>query len=82
MDNDVIKQGQQLVEQLGLVKDAFIKNQQELKFSIRRDVVAAELRDMLTNHTSYYELKSSLESYIDDLLRIEDMRDVDEGKQR
>lgn len=80
MENNLNDQEKQLIEQLNIVKQAFIKNTQDLKFSIRRDIVAAELRDILTNNPSQYELKSAIESYITSLLDIKNLRDVNEGK--
>lgn len=81
MEPNLEEQGQKLIEQLSVVRNAFIDTQKELAFSIRKDVVAAELRDMLDNNPNFYELKTALESYIDNLLKIENMGYVNEGKQ-
>ena len=43
-------------------KDQFIK-----------DIVAAQLRDLLENNPNFYELKSALETYIDNLLKIDNI---------
>ena len=56
-----------------IIKNAFIKNQQDLKFSIRKDIVAAQLKDLLENNPNFYELKSALETYIDNLLKIDNI---------
>lgn len=71
MEPNLKEQEQKLIDQLTIVKNAFIKNQQDLKFSIRKDIVAAQLRDLLENNPNFYELKSALETYIDNLLKID-----------
>lgn len=73
MEPDLKEQEQKLIDQLTLIKNAFIKNQQDLKFSIRKDIVAAQLRDLLENNPNFYELKSALETYIDNLLKIDNI---------
>lgn len=47
----------------------------ELKVSIRRDVVAVELKDILTNNPDNYSLRASLESYIQNLYKLSDKED-------
>ena len=69
MEPDLKEQEQKLIDQLTIIKNAFIKNQQDLKFSIRKDIVAAQLKDLLENNPNFYELKSALETYIDNLLK-------------
>ena len=71
MEPDLKEQEQKLIDQLTIIKNAFIKNQQDLKFSIRKDIVAAQLKDLLENNPNFYELKSALETYIDNLLKID-----------
>lgn len=73
MEPNLKEQEQKLIDQLTIVKNAFIKNQQDLKFSIRKDIVAAQLRDLLENNPNFYELKSALETYIDNLLKIDNI---------
>ena len=73
MEPNLKEQEQKLIDQLTIVKNAFIKNQQDLKFSIRKDIVAAQLRDLLENNPNFYELKSALETYIDKLLKIDNI---------
>ena len=73
MEPDLKEQEQKLIDQLTIIKNAFIKNQQDLKFSIRKDIVAAQLRDLLENNPNFYELKSALEIYIDNLLKIDNI---------
>ena len=73
MEPDLKEQEQKLIDQLTIIKNAFIKNQQDLKFSIRKDIVAAQLRDLLENNPNFYELKSALETYIDNLLKIDNI---------
>jgi hypothetical protein len=73
MEPDLKEQEQKLIDQLTIIKNAFIKNQQDLKFSIRKDIVAAQLKDLLENNPNFYELKSALETYIDNLLKIDNI---------
>ena len=54
----------QLVNSLKNFRQAYINMSNELKVSIRRDVVAVELKDILTNNSDNYSLRASLESYI------------------
>ena len=55
MEPDLKEQEQKLIDQLTIIKNAFIKNQQDLKFSIRKDIVAAQLKDLLENNPNFYE---------------------------
>ena len=73
MEPDLKEQEQKLIDQLTIIKNAFIKNQQDLKFSIRKDIVVAQLKDLLENNPNFYELKSALETYIDNLLKIDNI---------
>ena len=67
-DNNLKEQAQKMVDQLMLVKDEFIKTKDELVVSIRKDIVVAELRDMLDRHTDYNALSNALKIYIENLL--------------
>ena len=73
MEPDLKEQEQKLIDQLTIIKNAFIKNQQDLKLSIRKDIVVAQLKDLLENNPNFYELKSALETYIDNLLKIDNI---------
>ena len=53
----------QLIEKLSIVRDEFIANREELAVSIRKDVVAAQLRDILINNLDFYELKAAIEAH-------------------
>ena len=55
-----------LVGRLSEVKEIMNKQRDELSVSIRRDVVATELKSILHN-ADFYSLKESLESYIKSL---------------
>ena len=70
VDKDIIEEGNKLVHQLTVVRDQFVKNEELLRFSIRKDAVAAELKDILKNHKDYDSLKNSIESLISELLKI------------
>jgi hypothetical protein len=58
-----------LLNQLNLVKDKFIKQAQELEISTRNDVVAVTLKDLIKNSKDYDDLKNKLNNYIDSLLQ-------------
>lgn len=70
VDKDIIEEGNKLVHQLTVVRDQFVKNEELLRFSIRKDAVATQLKDILKNHKDYDSLKNSIESLISDLLKI------------
>ena len=65
----------QLVNSLKNFRQAYINMSNELKVSIRRDVVAVELKDILTNNPDNYSLRTSLESYIQNLYKLNDKED-------
>lgn len=56
-----------LVERLNQVKDIMDCQRAELAVSIRKDVVAVQLKDILDSNTDIYSLKNALEDYIKDL---------------
>lgn len=58
-----------LLNQLNLVKDKFIKQAQELEISTRNDVVAVTLKDLIKNSKDYDDLKDKLNKYIDILMQ-------------
>ena len=70
VDKDIIEEGNRLVHQLTVVRDQFIKNEELLRFSIRKDVIAAQLKDILKQNKDYESLKQSVESLIADLLKL------------
>lgn len=59
-----------MVEGLTAVRDEFFKNKEELKYSVRKDVVAVQLRSILNDSKNFDELKTKLDNYITDLLKI------------
>ena len=59
-----------LVKGLNLVKEEFIKCKDELKVSIRKDVVAVELKSIIDKTDNYLNLKAALENYITDLYKV------------
>lgn len=71
MKNNLDETSQKLIEQLSEVRDEFIKNKKDLAVSIRKDLVAVELRELLSSNLTYDELKIALETYIAGLLKIE-----------
>ncbi len=56
-----------LVERLNEVKDIMDAQRDELAVSIRKDVVAVQLRDIMESNTTIYSLRNALEDYIRDL---------------
>lgn len=78
MDN-INKEAQEIVNKLTLVRDEFIKNKEELSVSIRKDIVCANLKDLLKNNTDYNSLKNGIEKYIQQLLDIKGVENKDEG---
>lgn len=56
-----------LVNKLNEVRDILDKQRDELAVSIRKDVVAVQLKDILDSHSSFYSLKAAIEEYIKDL---------------
>lgn len=70
VNKDIIEEGNKLVHQLTVVRDQFVKNEELLRYSIRKDAVAAKLKDMLKNDTNYDLLKNSIESLISELLKV------------
>lgn len=62
------KEAAYLIEQLNMVRQAFIKQKDTLAVSIRKDLVKADLKDILYNSNSYEELRNKLNEYIDSLI--------------
>lgn len=60
----------QLVEKLSIIRDEFIANKEQLAVSIRKDVVAAELRDILVSNPDFHQLKASIEDYANKLVDV------------
>lgn len=66
----MMEQANKIVEQLKVVKDDYVECKKELMVSIRRDVVAAELKDILLENVDYYALKEALDEYIKKLYKL------------
>lgn len=58
-----------LVNRLLEVKEVMNKQRDDLEVSIRKDVLAVELKDLLDSHSSFYSLKNALEEYIKNLYK-------------
>lgn len=69
--NNINKEAEDLVNKLTLIRNEFIKNKNELLVSVRKDVVCANLKDILQNSNNYEDLKNKLENYIQQLMNIE-----------
>lgn len=70
MENNMIEQANKIVEQLKTVREDYVDCKKELSVSIRRDVVAAELKDILLENVDYYGLKEAIDEYIKKLYRL------------
>ena len=69
MEDETLKeQANKILEQLTLVRNEFIKNKDELAVSIRKDVVAVELKNLLAESKDYNSLKDNISAYITKLL--------------
>jgi len=67
-DNNLKQQAEKVLEQLIAVKEEFIKDKHELEQSIRKDVVKAELKAILSETKDYESLTKMLDSYINGLV--------------
>ena len=63
------KQVEQILERLNLVKEEFIKDKNLLNISIRKDLVAIQLKDIIKNTNTREELVNQLNAYIQDLYK-------------
>ena len=66
---NIEEQAQKLIERLTVVKDEFIRNKDELLVSVRKDVVASELKDIMSKNTDYQSLTQALEVYISNMYK-------------
>lgn len=78
---EISKLEEMLVSKLNEVKDIMNNQRDTLAVSVRRDVVAIQLKDIMTEHVSYYALKNALEEYIKDLYSIVEEGNEDEGNE-
>ena len=68
-----------IVEQLVTVRNKFIQNNNELLVSVRKDVVATTLKDIIQKSKDYKELKLNLQDYINTLYTFNKEDNKDEG---
>lgn len=61
------KKEEELVNNLILVKEDYIKMKEQLGVSLRKDILLIELKDMLVNNTDFFSLKNAIEEYINKL---------------
>lgn len=61
---DLKKQEEELVSNLILVKEEYVKMKEQLAVSLRKDVLLIELKDMLNTNTDFFSLKNAIEEYI------------------
>ena len=67
-DESLKKQAEKVLEQLIAVKEEFLKNKDELEVSIRKDIVKAEIKAILSEATDYESLRDMIEAYINSLI--------------
>ena len=87
-EEDLMSKSKILIDKLLLVKQNYnIKTctlkikEQELKVSVRRDVVSVQLKQILENSSDYESLKNNIQTYIDKLLNIqEDLNNEEIGQ--
>lgn len=60
----------QLIDKLYELKNIMDSQKAELEVSIRKDVVAIELKDMIISNPDWNSLKTALEEYINKLYKI------------
>lgn len=77
MDN-LNQEAQEMVNKLTIIRDEFIKNKEELSVSVRKDIICANLKDLLKNNKDYDSLKLGLENFITELLNFKKEKDKDE----
>lgn len=77
MDN-INQEAQEMVNKLTIIRDEFIKNKEELSVSVRKDIICANLKDLLKNNRDYDSLKLGLENFIAELLNFKKEKDKDE----
>lgn len=77
MDN-INQEAQEMVNKLTIIRDEFIKNKEELSVSVRKDIICANLKDLLKNNKDYDSLKLGLENFITELLNFKKEKDKDE----
>lgn len=77
MDN-INQEAQEMVNKLTIIRDEFIKNKEELSVSVRKDIICANLKDLLKNNRDYDSLKLGLENFITELLNFKKEKDKDE----
>ena len=81
-EEDLMSQSKILIDKLLLVKQNYIDKEQELKVSVRRDVVSVQLKQILENSSDYESLKNNIQTYIDKLLNIQEDLNNEEIGQR
>ena len=59
-----------MVDGLTVVKEEFFRMKDELKVSVRKDVVATELKSILQDSSDYYILKDKITDYITKLYEL------------
>lgn len=58
------------VRQLSMLKERYLQLIEESKVSIRKDVVASELKDILVSNSDGFQLRAALEEYIESLYKV------------
>lgn len=73
--NNIDPLTEKLVNTLSAVRDDYKSMKDTLALSIRKDIVAVQLKDILDSSCDFYSLKSNLEEYIENLYIIKNGED-------
>lgn len=58
------------VRQLSMLRERYLQLIEEFKVSIRKDIVASELKDILVSNSDGFQLRAALEEYIESLYKV------------
>lgn len=70
-NNDLKQVETKLIQGLTKVRQCLIQQSEDLKFSIRKDIVCADLKNILIENLDYPSLKSAIEKYAEDIINIQ-----------
>lgn len=58
-----------LLTQLNLLKQKFLDMQKDLNYSIRVDIINADIKDIIKRSDNYDDLKNNLYTYLDKIMK-------------
>ena len=79
MNENIKEQAQDLVEKLLMLKDNYKNCMDTLAVSIRRDLVAVDLKAILKESNDYESLKQNIQQYIDEIYNLEKKEENKDG---